>query len=149
MKFHRVLRGPWGEVGRKLDRTDRIFAELSAGGSQNEDGCAGRPFEIYELIKSRTVRALAPRLPVSRLYRNDFAMVTEYLFCQAKRWPSENPRSFAVDTNTSHLHIQLTNKWIPIEICLFCIFIYNSRTKRIKQFILCIHNYKTKFTLYS
>lgn len=63
--------------------TDRIFAELSAGGSQDGDG-AGRPFEIYELVKSRTVRALAPRLPVSRLYRNDFAMVTEYRFCLAE-----------------------------------------------------------------
>lgn len=70
--------------------TDRIFAELSAGGSQDGDG-AGRPFEIYELVKSRTVRALAPRLPVSRLYRNDFAMVTEYRFCLAETAKPENP----------------------------------------------------------
>lgn len=59
-----------GGAGRNAG-TDRIFAELSAGGSQHGDG-AGRPFEIYELVKSRTVRALAPRLPVSCLYRNDF-----------------------------------------------------------------------------
>jgi len=84
MKFHGVLRGP--RVGRNAG-TDRIFAELSAGGSRDGGGSAGRPFEIYELVKSRTVRALAPRLPVSRLYRNDFAMVTEYRFCQADIQP--------------------------------------------------------------
>jgi len=79
MKFLGVLREPEG-----WDETDRIFAELSADGSQDGGGSAGRPFEIYELVKSRTVRALAPRL-LSRLYRNDFAMVTEYR--QANGYP--------------------------------------------------------------